>query len=120
MKYLTLFAFVLVAACSEESGRALDHIATTYPAHVAKRHELAGDVWNIVDRPDIGKMMIRVTIGAASAEGRRRRLEPGTVDRLRDDAEFRPAAAQYLASRGCRIERGRLIDDGIFEYDYSC
>lgn len=118
LKQLVLVA--LVAGCSPEAVKGTDYVALNYPGMSGTRHKLAGEVWNIADNPKISKMLIRPTIGTAMNEGERRRLNPGSETRLDKDEDFRPAAAQYLANKGCKITGGRLVLEPTYEFDYTC
>lgn len=116
-KIAALVACATLAGCGENWA----YVGQTYADEPPTRYQVDGRTWRIFDRPAIDRMMITPTLGDAAAAGAVKgatfALAPDYFSR---DEHFRPAAAAYLATRGCTITRGRLLINTQYEFEYEC
>lgn len=109
---------LLLAGCS-----GMSYAISTYSKIDVKTVKMADDEYRIFDRPDLGKMMVTSSIGAAMGQGVGKGLLLMTVDTTPPKPMFQAAARQWLDETGrtnCKITDGYLIISPQFEFTYEC
>ncbi|WP_323021208.1 hypothetical protein [Pararhodobacter sp.] len=117
-KYLTICAALALTGCGSFS-----HVVETYGDVRAEYHEFDNLSWRIMDNRELEQLVISASPGRAFGNGFAQGATLGLSGPVGDDeADFRAAAASFLAQpgRGCTITEGTRLQVGLYEYRYSC
>ena len=116
-KFSLLGSAFLLSACGGV-GYALEN----YTGVQVQRIEANAETWQILDKPEEGRMMITPSIGRAAAVGAAQGATFDLSDGGRDTfQEFRAVAATYLGNRDDRysITNGALVVSPQYEFSMA-
>lgn len=107
-----LAGIVALSAC----GEGVQYAAETYRDVPLAEFSDTTDTWRIFDRPDLSRMMVTPSVGAALIDG------AALNTTAPSEAQALAAAQGYLASAApeCRVISVRVVATTLYEAAYTC